>query len=276
MMNHERMNNIIDELINKDKWTDILRRFSDVLKINIFIVDGYGRVFVPPYQNRERGRYGSKFLASSFGFDFSKQEAGILDDFEANGKYFEAKDPFDFHIFAIPIKTFGKSEAEEIFAYIIVGPVILTKGWNKEDYIVKAEVTGDKQDTRTEYIILEDIQTTTKAVRYMCNGTTEYYNVTIKHPFNDSVTYNISLQMPGSWTYTNSQLLTTTEQGNYTIRFNVTADQTPINTTIYAFINYSYPSSSYTKQKNSSVQINMSNSSYSFIGVFQSDRSDIK
>ncbi len=152
MMNHERMNNIIDELINKDKWTDILRRFSDVLKINIFIVDGYGRVFVPPYQNRERGRYGSKFLASSFGFDFSKQEAGILDDFEANGKYFEAKDPFDFHIFAIPIKTFGKSEAEEIFAYIIVGPVILTKGWSREDYLNMANVLNMKADELIDII----------------------------------------------------------------------------------------------------------------------------
>jgi len=134
-MSDKNSRKLIEQLINKNKWTGILRRFSDVLKINIFIVDSLGCVIVPPYLNGQRGRYGSKFLSDSFGFDFAGKGAGILDNFEAHGAYFEAKDPFDFHVFAVPIKLAEKEEEDNIIAYMIVGPVILNKGWDKEDYL---------------------------------------------------------------------------------------------------------------------------------------------
>src|SRR3989338_7673735 len=93
------MDELKDELIDKDKWFDFLRRFVDVLRINIFMVDQEGRMLIPPHRNGERN-YGGDFLPSSFGFDFSGK---IETKTEKTGPYLEARDAFDFRVFAIPI-----------------------------------------------------------------------------------------------------------------------------------------------------------------------------
>jgi len=120
---------LIETLIEKSKWTNFLRRFIDVLKINIFMIDQGGQVFIPPRKNGG-GMYGSKFLTTSFGFNFLAKDSKILDKFEQQGgEYLEYKDAFDFHIFAVPVRVEGK-----VIANMIVGPVILDKRQASEDY----------------------------------------------------------------------------------------------------------------------------------------------
>ena len=50
--------NRLREVIDKEKWWDMLSHFIDVLRINIFVVDGQGQIILPP----EKGRYGGRLL----------------------------------------------------------------------------------------------------------------------------------------------------------------------------------------------------------------------
>ncbi|MFA5260181.1 MAG: GAF domain-containing protein [Candidatus Omnitrophota bacterium] len=130
MKDKEYLPHLLDQLVNKDKWTDFLRRFIDVLRINIFVIDYNGKLLIPPYRDSLGRGYGVEFLTTSFSFDFSGQEYNMLEEFIQHGQYLEAKDPFDFHVFAIPVRA----DAEKTLAYLIVGPVILNKRWDNEDY----------------------------------------------------------------------------------------------------------------------------------------------
>ncbi|MCK5581125.1 MAG: GAF domain-containing protein [Candidatus Omnitrophica bacterium] len=141
-MEHDNSKELSRNVIQKSKWMDFLKRFVDVLRINIFIVDCEGHVLIPPHQDGSRRRYGSIFLARSFMFDLSGRGGNLLDEFESHGKYLEAKDPFDFRAFAIPVKADG----DRIIAYMIVGPVILNKRWENNDYINLFNLLGLKID----------------------------------------------------------------------------------------------------------------------------------
>src|SRR3989338_6637382 len=136
------MEDLKDELIgDKDKWFDFLRRFVDVLRINIFIVDEEGRMLIPPYRNGGR-MYGGEFLASTFNFDFSGKKSEFWKKFEKTGPYLEAKDVFDFRVFAIPLVV----DKDHALAHIIVGPVILTKRLESEEYLKIANQLNLKND----------------------------------------------------------------------------------------------------------------------------------
>ncbi|MBU4352969.1 MAG: hypothetical protein KJ939_07880, partial [Nanoarchaeota archaeon] len=134
---------------------------------------------------------------------------------------------------------------------------INTTDWTQGDYVMKAYISEDKQDSRFESLIFKNVQIEVEAAPYMCNGTSDYYNVTIYHPFNDTIKYNVTLQMPAGWTYSGMQKVNITNLGNYTLRFNITSDQTPINATIKAFVNYSYPYVA--KNRNQTDNVEMSN-----------------
>ena len=100
---------------------------------------------------------------------------------------------------------------------------INTTGWSEGVYTLRAFITGDKTDNRTEYLTFKSVQAAANTVNYMCNGTIEYFNVTVAHPFNDSIEYNVSLSLPSGWGYSGSQLVTGSLPGNYTLRFNLTS-----------------------------------------------------
>ncbi|MBU4457032.1 MAG: hypothetical protein KKA65_06035 [Nanoarchaeota archaeon] len=134
---------------------------------------------------------------------------------------------------------------------------INTTDWTQGDYVMKAYISEDKQDSRFESLIFKNIMITSSTVNYMCNISTEYFNVTIYHPFNDTISYNVSLNVPSGWSSLGMQKINATTPGNYTLAFNITSDQTPINATIYAFVNYTYPNIN--KIKNHSSEIETSN-----------------
>lgn len=137
-----------EDIINKEKWSDFLRRFIDVLKINMFIVDPQGRVLIPPFQERGRGRFGSRFLHESFRFDLSAGTVSLLTRFEKSGSYLEARDALDFHVFAVPVKA----EDDQAVAYLIIGPVILNKAREKTHYLNLAGQLDLKSDDLMDVI----------------------------------------------------------------------------------------------------------------------------
>ena len=57
-MNSKEFRQIAREMINKEKWWEMLSHFIDVLRINIFVVDNHGLVILPP----EKRRYGGRLL----------------------------------------------------------------------------------------------------------------------------------------------------------------------------------------------------------------------
>lgn len=146
-MNKASVKKLTEELLDKPKWADFLRRFIDVLRINIFVVDPAGRIFIPPHGNGESGLYGSKFLTSSFGFNFSAKGSKLLEKFEEHGSYLEYRDPFDFYVFSVPVRV-----ENEIIAYMIVGPVVLNKRKTSDDYFKVAAQLNFKKDDLMDII----------------------------------------------------------------------------------------------------------------------------
>jgi hypothetical protein len=122
---------MIEGIIDRERWADVLGRFVQVLHINVFVVDAEGRLLVPPYRQGDQGMFGERFFSDSFRFDFSGQKENLVQRFEQHGVYLEIKDAFDFHAFAIPIKA----QENTALAYMVVGPVILNKRQECADYL---------------------------------------------------------------------------------------------------------------------------------------------
>ncbi len=117
---------------NKDKWWDMLSRFIDVLRINLYIVDEKSQIILPP----EESKYGGRFLAKEeLGFDLIPNLSLSIEKFFPQGKYLEARNRFDLFSYAIPIELNDKHTV----AYVIVGPVILNRKSDVEQYKILAE-----------------------------------------------------------------------------------------------------------------------------------------
>ncbi len=113
--------------IDKDKINLILKRFIDVLKINIFIVCPDGQALVMPYDDR----HGWKLLANSpIGNKIFQNQSIQLNHFRQQGQYREFQSQLDFHNFALPIQV----PEDKIIGYLIVGPVLLSKRRNSNEY----------------------------------------------------------------------------------------------------------------------------------------------
>jgi len=123
------------EVINKEKWWDMLSRFIDVLRINIFVVDNHGLIILPP----EKGRYGGRLLTDkALKFDLLNDSIDVSKQFEPHGVFFESCNRYNLSCFAIPIKI----EGGQIVAYMIIGPVIFNKRLSGSDYEEMAEEYG--------------------------------------------------------------------------------------------------------------------------------------
>lgn len=120
----------VDQAIEKERWWNILQHFTDVLHVNIFIVDAQGKVVLAP----SRGKYGARILENPIvGIDTGFQN-DWLEKFKQRGFYLEYQHAFELNTFAIPIKN----DAQKILAYLIAGPVILNKRLDNAQYEKKA------------------------------------------------------------------------------------------------------------------------------------------
>jgi len=126
-MDREKNRELINVLFDKAKWRDIVGRFVDVLKMNIFLVDFEGKVLLPPITDR----YGWKqFGALCFDSASQKEGSNILEKFQRNDGYMDCGGQCGLQVFAVPINL---PDGQEI-AYMIVGPVILNKKKDKKFY----------------------------------------------------------------------------------------------------------------------------------------------
>lgn len=118
MMNPERLGHLVQQYINKDKWWDVVTRFVDVLRINMFMVDAEGRMILPPEESRHGGRL---LVDASLGYDLLSPNTNVVRHFERQGHYLESINRYELHAYALPITSL----TNEAVAYLIIGPVIL-------------------------------------------------------------------------------------------------------------------------------------------------------
>ncbi|MCA9394732.1 MAG: PocR ligand-binding domain-containing protein [Candidatus Omnitrophica bacterium] len=139
-MSDEKSRRLAQQLIVKDKWWDMLSRFIDVLRINIYIVDRTGQFILPP----EETKYGGRLLMHpELGFDvFKKKGTRFESQFVGHTHYLETVNRYDLFSFAIPLRT----TAQEIIAYVMVGPVILNKRLETSEYVRLAKAVGANED----------------------------------------------------------------------------------------------------------------------------------
>jgi hypothetical protein len=138
---------------------------------------------------------------------------------------------------------------------------INTSTWLQNNYNIKAYLAyGSNSIERSEQLIFRNVVVSSKSSNWMCNQTTEIYNVTIYHPFNDFIQYNISLEVPQGWSYSPSFILVNASfPGNYTASFNLTSSNSESEIAIVnASVSYNYPGIQ--KSKKASFTIQESNS----------------
>jgi hypothetical protein len=143
-MNNEQSKKVAHQVINKEKWWDILSRFIEVLRINIFIVDDSGQIILPP----EEGKYGGRLLVDrSLGFDLIHDAFDFEKQFQKQGSFLVSENRFKLNCFAIPIS----SRSAKTIAYMIVGPVILNRRLDSLRYQDFAKEVGvDQNDLLAE------------------------------------------------------------------------------------------------------------------------------
>ncbi|MCK5014294.1 MAG: PocR ligand-binding domain-containing protein [Candidatus Omnitrophica bacterium] len=143
-MKPEELKKLAREVIDKEKWWDMLSHFIDVLRVNIFVIDAEGRTILPP----ERGRYGGRLLTDqSLKFDLADDSINVDKQFDQYGAFFESYNRYGLNSFAIPIKI----EDDQIIAYMVMGPVILNKRLSASEYEEIAEGYGcDKRELFNE------------------------------------------------------------------------------------------------------------------------------
>lgn len=128
---------ILQRLINRNKWWDILSRFIDVLHVNIFIVDKYGNVIVPP----EEGRFGGRLLSDIQLKTGLQPGLNYIERFEKQNDHLELTNSVGISCYALPIIT-AQSIKNPIVAYLIIGPLIPNKKREATEYEKFARLEG--------------------------------------------------------------------------------------------------------------------------------------
>lgn len=138
---------LCEQVIRKDKWWDLLSRFIDVLRINLFVVDYNGRMVLPP----EPQKYGGKLLLEkALRFDCLEKLADIPKHFVRQGSFWEARHRYDLTVYAIPIEV-----RKQTIAYVVAGPVRWHKAggrqieaWAEALEVDTAALTGELNELR--------------------------------------------------------------------------------------------------------------------------------
>ncbi len=141
-LRHEFM----EQLINREKWVDILKHFIDVLQIDIFLVSLDGEVIIPPCKDK----YGGELWTANSDFTSTGKEKNMnfLTKFEKHGMYLEYNHHSDLQSFAIPLQL----EEGKTLAYMIVGPVALNKRLDSQD-LKKIKSITEKLSVNAERVV---------------------------------------------------------------------------------------------------------------------------
>lgn len=125
-MDEELLQQLAQKYINRDKWWEIISRFIEVLRMNIFVIDAKDRLLLPP----EEARFGGRFLVDESFKTNIHRSGGYINKFLKHGLFLEEKNQFKLFSYAIPIKL----NDNQILAYMVIGPVILNKRLSSSDY----------------------------------------------------------------------------------------------------------------------------------------------
>lgn len=138
-MENPLINSSVNAIISApEKWRRLLNQFEDALGVSIFCVDVNGRMLVAPGQAALAGNFGALFFDKTFGFDVQRGGDIALGTFEQGQIYLQKVDPFQLHIFAVPII----GEKDKIEFFLIVGPVVVNKPWPDDKYLALARQLG--------------------------------------------------------------------------------------------------------------------------------------
>ncbi len=150
------------KIINKTRWANILSRFSDVLRINIFVVDSQGEIILPP----NKIKYGGRLLFEpALGVNLLSPVVETIKKYkDYTAKYIELTGKFHLHVYAIPITIPPK----RIIAYMIIGPIILNKRMENDEYKKIAETMNIDKDE-----VLDEINITRVVSNVMMNSILE-------------------------------------------------------------------------------------------------------
>lgn len=133
---------LLQDVFTKERWMVTLARFVQVLRVNIFVSDSVGRPIIHPCEMSRSEEYGCRILMRVFGLGGIQEVGGrFIERFSPFGDYFEYKSNLALHVFAIPLKIYGR-----VVAYMIVGPVIMNKRLADEEYIELAQKVGISQE----------------------------------------------------------------------------------------------------------------------------------
>lgn len=137
---------LIKEVINKEKWWDILSRFIEVLRINIFILDTQGQVVLPP----EVSRYGGRLLTDpALKYDLPQNSPQFIEKFEFQGQLREFAGRYQLYNYAVPVTLPDK----RVIAYLIVGPVIFNRALDRPQYEAMARQCGANPEALMDEIV---------------------------------------------------------------------------------------------------------------------------
>ncbi|MBS3150816.1 hypothetical protein J4443_00345, partial [Candidatus Woesearchaeota archaeon] len=106
--------------------------------------------------------------------------------------------------------------------------------WNEDDYKINATVTGAAATLdRSEDFVFKNVNMTLDEIKYMCNSTTENFNVTLINPFNENITYNLTLEVPNDWSFAPSSILIDANKSDeYNALFNITSSNAAAETVL--------------------------------------------
>jgi len=134
-----------------------------------------------------------------------------------------------------------------------------TSSWSTGEYELNAYViSGSVIRSRSEEFVFDSPTLSVNTYGYMCNQTTETFNVTITSPFLDPVTYNITPLVPQDWSITPSyRIVRINSSSSVTLEFNITSSNSQLeNILVNTTLNYTYPG---TQQKGKQTSTSIKN-----------------
>ncbi|RLC78639.1 MAG: hypothetical protein DRI61_09550, partial [Chloroflexi bacterium] len=118
-----------------------------------------------------------------------------------------------------------------------------TSGWAFGNYNITATLiySGIRHE-RTETITKQPLNYSEYHINYTCPSTNETIYLTLRNRFLDTVEYNVTLEVPSGWSFTNQyEAFNLTPGESRKVQFNVTSSSSTENVTLNVSINYTLP-----------------------------------
>jgi putative methionine-R-sulfoxide reductase with GAF domain len=112
---------------------DVLKKMTDVLRINIFVIDTKGNFIISP----NKLQYGGPLITDpAFGCEITSPFTKSVQNLFINGKTIEIASRFGLHYHVIPVIT------KTLIAHILIGPIIFNKRLENSQYQEMAQNCG--------------------------------------------------------------------------------------------------------------------------------------